>query len=423
MRLGTGQFHLLATRRLLPFFLVQFLGAVNDNIYKNALVILIAYRDTSSSTATQIVVTIAAALFILPYFLFSATAGQLADKFHKTALVRLVKLWEIGVMVLASLSFTVSNVPFQLAILFFLGVQSAFFGPVKYGILPELLPAEELMGGNALIEAGTFLAILIGTIAGGLLILAPHGLAVVSATMLAIAVAGWAASLWVPRTPDAATALHLNPNIAAETWRILRHVQERPELRWPILGISWFWLVGAGYLSQFPNYAKDVLGANNEVVTLFLTIFSIGIGIGSLLCGRLQKGQINARLVPWGALGMTIFAFDLALAGGDGHAGPLVGAFAFLATPAHWRIIFDLFAISVSGGIFIVPLYVLMQRRSEEQHRARVIAANNVMNALFMVAIGVASALILKAGYGVAGVFLALALGNVLVTAASFRRR
>lgn len=414
---------LFTSPRLLPFFVVQFLGAMNDNLYKNALVILIAYRDAQSSTDTQVVVTIASALFILPYFLFSATAGQMADKLAKTRLVRIVKLWEVGVMVLGAISLAVANVPFQLAILFLLGVQATVFGPVKYGILPELLAPTELMEGNALIEAGTFLAILIGTIAGGLLVLAPHGVAIVAAALLLIALGGYGASLAVPRTTEAAPALRLKANIAAETWRILRYAQETPGLRRPILGISWFWLVGAGYLAQFPNYARAVLGADNTVVTLFLTLFSIGIGAGSLLCGRLQQGRIDARLVPWGALGMALFALDLVLAGAKATPGPtLVGVGAFLAVPAHWRIVGDLFALALSGGVFVVPLYALMQARSEAHHRARVIAANNVVNALFMVAVGGASALVLAAGGGVEGVFSLLALGSIAVAAASFRR-
>jgi len=419
-----GQLRLLASRRLLPFFCVQFLGAVNDNLFKNALVILVAYRATQSSTATEIIVTIATALFILPYFLFSATAGQLADKYAKAGLVRIVKLWEVGVMVLAAAGFALANTAFLLGILFFLGVQATFFGPVKYGILPELLAPDELMAGNALVEAGTFLAILIGTIAGGLLILAPYGIVTVTATLLVFAVAGWAASLAIPRTASAAPGLRLSWNIATETWAILRHVQERRELLWPILGISWFWAVGVGYLAQFPNYAKDVLGANNEVVTLFLTLFSVGIGVGSMLCGKLQKGEINARLVPWGGFAMALFALDLSFAGAGARSdAPLVGVLSFLGVAGHWRIVFDLFAIALGGGIFVVPLYAIMQARSEEQQRARVVAANNVLNALSMVLCGAISALMLQLGSGVMGIFLALAIGNFIVAAASLRRR
>jgi acyl-[acyl-carrier-protein]-phospholipid O-acyltransferase/long-chain-fatty-acid--[acyl-carrier-protein] ligase len=407
------------SRRLLPLFVAQFLGAVNDNLYKSALVILVAYRDASGSTATQILVTLATAFFILPYFLFSATAGQLADKYDKAALLGWIKLWEVGAMALAALALALDSIAFEFAVLFFLGVQATFFGPVKYGILPELLAADELMGGNALIEAGTFLAILIGTIAGGLLILAPGGAAVVAAAQLALALAGWAASRFLPRLEPAAPRLRVNPNIAAETWSILRHATGRRDLRWAVLGISWFWLVGAAFLAQFPNYAKDVLRADNQVVTLFLTLFSVGIGIGSVLCARLLRGEISARLVPLGALGMALFAFDLyAASRGAAPGGPaLRDAAQFLAAPGSWRIVGDLLAIAASGGLFIVPLYALMQARSEESRRSRVVAANNILNALFIVASGALSALLLKLGRPVSDIFLALAVANLVVAA------
>jgi acyl-[acyl-carrier-protein]-phospholipid O-acyltransferase/long-chain-fatty-acid--[acyl-carrier-protein] ligase len=418
------QFHLLKSRRLLPLFVAQFLGAVNDNLFKSALVILIAYHDTTSSTATQIIVTLATALFILPYFLFSATAGQLADKYEKANLVRLVKLWEIGVMALAVVSLTVDSIAYQLAVLFLLGVQATFFGPVKYGILPDLLAAEELMGGNALVEAGTFLAILIGTIAGGLLILVPNGTTIVAVTLLVVAVGGWVASLFVPRAGRAAPQLRINPNIAAETWAIVRQARERREVWLSALGISWFWLVGAAFLSQFPNYAKDTLHADNQVVTLFLTLFSVGIGAGSVLCGRLLRGEISARLVPLAALGLTLFSLDLYHASGaaiGGTPAALIGAGAFLAHAANWRLVLDLFAIAACGGLYVVPLYAILQARSEESHRSRVIAANNILNALFMVVAGIASAMMLRAGLSVPGIFLAIALANAVVAAISTR--
>jgi len=416
--LPTSTFRLLGHRRLLPLFVTQFLGALNDNLYKNALVILIAYQDTTNPRATELLVTVAGAIFIVPYFLFSATAGQIADRFEKQRPVRITKLWEIGVMVLAAAGFAFDDVAFQLSILFCLGVQATFFGPVKYGILPELLAPEELVAGNGLIEAGTFLAILIGTIAGGLLILAPHGAVIVAASQLAIAAAGWAASLFVPQSRAAAPNLRIDFNIARETWSILRYAYGERALRLPLWGISWFWLIGIAYLAQFPNFAKELLGADNEVVTLFLTLFSIGIGAGSILCARLQRGAINLRLVPLGALGLTLFGFDFYLASPTADAvGPLIGVSAFLAEPAHWRIVVDLAMIALAGGIYCVPLYAVMQAESAPQHRARVIAANNIVNALFMVAAGAVSALLLTMGLGIASIFLAIAIGNAAVTA------
>jgi acyl-[acyl-carrier-protein]-phospholipid O-acyltransferase / long-chain-fatty-acid--[acyl-carrier-protein] ligase len=412
----TAQLRLLATRRLLPLFVAQFFGAVNDNLFKNALVILIAYRDTTNARATEILVTLAGAIFILPYFLFSAPAGQIADKFEKRYLVRIVKLWEIGLTLIAAMGFVLDNIYFQLIVLFGLGVQATFFGPVKYAIIPELLAPEELIGGNALIEAGTFLAILIGTIAGGLLILAPHGFIIVSMALIAMALIGWGAAIFLPVGRAASPGLRLDWNIFTETWRIIRYAYARDDLRVTLMGISWFWFLGIAYLAQFPNFAKEILHANNEVVTLFLTLFSVGIGVGSLLCGRIQRGAINARLVPLGALGLAVFGLDFWLAGKpQGTASELIGAMPFLMSATNWRVVADLFVIAVAGGIYCVPLYALMQVRSETAHRARVIAANNIINAAFMVVAGIASALMLAAGLGIPSIFLAIGIGNVIV--------
>src|SRR5579863_6227306 len=308
------ELHILKSRRMLPLFIAQFLGAVNDNLLKVGLVTLITFQPITDPTTTKIVVAIATAIFILPYFLFSATAGQIADKYEKAGLIRLIKLWEVGVMILATVGFGLGGdafVAFELAVLLLLGVQATFFGPVKYAILPELLGPENLMGGNALIEAGTFLAILIGTISGGLLITSPHGETVVCATLLAVACGGWIASLFLPRGHRAAPDLKIKSNVITETFAILAFVRERRDLNLSIIAISWFWLVGAIFLSQFPTYAKDVIGANEQVQTLFLAMFSVGIGAGALLCGRLLRGEVSARLAPVGALGMAIFTIDL----------------------------------------------------------------------------------------------------------------
>ncbi len=420
------QLHLLQSRRLLPLFITQFLGAVNDNLLKVALVTLVTFRPIIDPDKTRIVVAIATAIFILPYFLFSATAGQIADKFEKAGLVRLIKLWEVGVMVLAAIGFTLEGdalADFQLAVLLLLGVQATFFGPVKYGILPDLLPPEDLMGGNALIEAGTFLAILLGTIAGGLLILAPHGEAIVSGTLLAFAAGGWIASLFIPRRQRAAPALRINPNIWAETMAIIRFAGERRDLKLSIIAISWFWLVGAVFLSQFPTYAKETLGANEQVQTLFLAMFSIGIGAGAMLCGRLLRGEVSARLAPLGAVGMALFTIDLFFASEHlgGGSGELLGLFAFLSHLASWRVLADLFMIALCGGLFTVPLYALLQARSEESHRSRVVAANNVINALFIVVSGVVSAVLLAFKLTVPQIFLIVGVLNTVAAVVVMR--
>ncbi|HEY3919513.1 MAG TPA: MFS transporter [Stellaceae bacterium] len=419
-----SQLRLLVSRRLAGMFVAQFLGALNDNLLKNALVIQVAYGRSAGANDIEVLVTVATALFILPYFLFSATAGELADKFEKMQLIKTLKLWEIAVMVLAAAGFlSGGSIGIGLTILFLLGVQAAFFGPVKYGILPELLPPDELLGGNAVVEAGTFLAILIGTIAGGLLILMKDGPAIVSATLLLCAVGGWVASLFIPRTEGGASDLRINPNIAAETWKVLRYANESLEMRWTLLGNSWFWFVAVALVSQFPNYAKDVLGANNQVVTLFLTLNSLGIGAGSLLAGRLLRGRISVGLVPISALAMAIFAGDLWLSGGRPIGTELVDATQFLAVAQNWRVSLDLVGVAVAAGVFIVPLYAMMQAKSESAHRSRVVAANNVWNALFMVAAGIGSAVMLKLGAGVTDIFLAVGAANLVVAIASWRLR
>jgi acyl-[acyl-carrier-protein]-phospholipid O-acyltransferase/long-chain-fatty-acid--[acyl-carrier-protein] ligase len=410
-----SQFALLRTRRFLPLFVTQFLGAFNDNVFKNALVILVTYvLATRAGMNGQVMVTVAAGVFILPFFLFSATAGQLADRYDKSVLIRWIKLAEIAIMLAGAVGFYLGSLPLLMAVLFLMGTQSTFFGPLKYGILPDHLGDEELIGGNALIEAGTFLAILIGTLVGGLVILDRHGAGIVSFLVLAVAAGGWAASLYVPPTAPASPELRIRYNIARETWNIIRVAASSRVIFLCILGISWFWLVGATFLAQFPTFAKDVIGGNEQVVTLFLTVFSVGIGVGSLLCNRLLKGAIHATYVPLGAVGITLFSIDLFFATQHPPAAgtELLSAEAFLAHAGSWRILLDLLLISVSGGIYIVPLYALLQERSEPAHRARNIASNKVVNALFMVVSAAATVAMLELGFSVPQVFLAVGLVN-----------
>jgi acyl-[acyl-carrier-protein]-phospholipid O-acyltransferase / long-chain-fatty-acid--[acyl-carrier-protein] ligase len=411
---------LLGSRRLLPLFVTQFLGAINDNLLRTALVTLVTYRVFVGADATALVVGVAPGIFILPYFLLSATAGQLADKFEKRRLLTWIKLWEVGVMLLAAVGFALGGlgfIVFELTVLFLAGIQATFFGPVKYGILPDILATEELMGANALIEAGTFLAILLGTIAGGLLIVLPHGATIVSAALVAFAVAGSGASLFVPPAHRSAPDLRINWNILTETRAVVDYVLRRRDLRLAVIAISWFWLVGIVFLAQFPTYAKTTLAADVTVETLFLAMFSVGIGAGSVLCGWLLRGEVSARLTPLGALGMMLFSIDLYFAsrhaaGGAGET--LIGAAAFLAHPANWRICGDLFAIALCGGLFTVPLYALIQARSEETHRSRVVATNNIVNALFMATGSGLGALMVALGFTVPEVFLTLGIVNAV---------
>ena len=424
MARGNAALSLLPTRRLGPLFWALFAGAMNDNLLKNAYVILVAYREAQSGQAIEIIVTIATAVFILPYFLFSALAGEIADKYEKSWLLRQTKLAEIGVVTLGALSLLGDNIVFQLGVLFLLGVQATVFGPVKYAVLPELLPETELLAANALVDAGTFLAILIGTIVGGLLILVPGGRIATGAALVVLALFGYGASRFIPATGRAQADVRLRANILASTWEVAGQTHERPEVWRAVLGISWFWLVGAAVISQFPNYAKEYLGADNHVVTLFLALNSIGVGCGSLAANRILRGAITARLTPWSALAMGAFTFDLWLASpAPQTATALSGIGAFLAFAHNWRIVGDLVGVALSAGVFVVPLYAIMQARSDERERARVVAGNNILNALFIVAAGGGSAIMLKLGSGVPAIFLVLGVTNAALAAALALKR
>ncbi|MFQ5481466.1 MAG: acyl-[ACP]--phospholipid O-acyltransferase [Nitrospinaceae bacterium] len=409
--------YLLKTRRFLPLFCTQFLGAFNDNLYKNALVILITFTAAEKAGLNaQILVTAAAGIFIFPFFLFSATAGRLADKFDKARIIRIIKGTEIIIMVGASLGFYLENVWFLMTVLFLMGGQSAFFGPLKYSILPDHLRREELIGANGLIGAGTFVSILTGTLLGGLLILREGGIAWISGLVLTVAGLGWLASAFIPATRPAAPDLHIHLNVWRDTWAMFRHAAHNRRVFLAILGISWFWLIGATFLAQFPTFAKGILRGNEEIVTLFLTLFSLGIGIGALLCNSLLRGRVNATYVPLAALGMSLFIGDLYGASGielPGRGEGLIGAAEFLTSFTAWRILFDLLMISVCGGIYIVPLYAILQTGPEPGHRARTIASNNVMNALFMVAAALITMLMFTLGLSVTQVFLGMAIANL----------
>jgi acyl-[acyl-carrier-protein]-phospholipid O-acyltransferase / long-chain-fatty-acid--[acyl-carrier-protein] ligase len=411
-----GALALLGARRFGPLFWTQFLSAFNDNALKNALVLMIAYRaDAGARLLAQILIPLAGGLFILPFFLFSATAGQLADRHDKAWLIRLIKSTEIAVMLLAAAGVLAHSTTLLLALLSVMGIEAAAFGPLKYAILPDLLRPGELVLGNALVEGGTYLAILLGTIAG-VLIAGRHGAAVVALLLVAVALAAWASSLRIPPTGAAAPQAKVHWNLGIATWRVIGEAAaDRVPFR-AILGISWFWAAGAVYLTQFPGFVRFNLGGEEAIVTLFLTVFSVGIGLGSLLCSRLLRGRVGARTVPWGALGVGLFSIDLwAASPAAMQAGALAGLGAFLATPVHWRIIADLLGIAVAGGVFILPLYVVLQAATPRERRAQAIAANNIVNAAAMVAAAVAMIALGAAGVGSPGLFLLTGLGTLAV--------
>jgi 1-acyl-sn-glycerol-3-phosphate acyltransferase len=394
-----NQFRLLFERRFGPFFLTQLLGAFNDNLYKNALVILVAYHAaTFSSFDPNLLTNAAAGIFILPFLLFSASAGQIADKFEKSAIIRVIKAIEIGIMVIAGAGLSLQSLPLLLAALFLLGLHSTFFGPVKYAILPQALTPAELIGGNGLVEMGTFVAILAGTLIAGVLVALDNGIGWVSALILIIGVLGFLASLAIPKAPAAAVSLAFDWNPFRETWSNLKFARQNRSVFLSLLGISWFWFYGAMFLSQFPNYSKVVLGGNEHVVTLLLALFSIGVAAGSLLCERLSGHKVEIGLVPVGSLGLSVFAVDLFFATPGSVSHIDLGAGQFLIQPGAWRIALDLFLIGMFGGFYIVPLYALIQTRCPPSHRSRVIAANNILNALFMVVAAGLAVMALKAG-------------------------
>ena len=418
-----SQFRLLRERRFRPFFLTQFLGAFNDNLFKNALVVLLTFQAASWTTiAPALLANLAAGIFILPFFLFSATAGQLADKYDKARLTRLVKVLEIAIMLVALAGFVLHSLAVLLGALFLLGCHSTLFGPVKYALLPQHLHEDELVGGNALVEAGTFVAILLGTLAGGMLAAAENGALWIAAAGLVVALAGYLTSRGVPPAPAPEPGLKVNPNPLTETWRNIGFARENQPVYLAILGISWFWLYGALFLAQFPAYAKGVIGGGEGTVTLLLATFTVGIGIGSLLCEKLSGGQIEIGLVPFGSIGLTIFGLDLAFASPAGlPAGAPLAVAEVLAQPGVIRVLVALLMLGVFGGFFIVPLYAMMQSRSAAAHRARVIAANNIMNALFMVAGALAAGGLLSAGLSIPALFGVAAVMNAAVAVYIYR--
>jgi 1-acyl-sn-glycerol-3-phosphate acyltransferase len=382
-----NQFDLLKTKRFLPFFLTQFLGAFNDNVFKQSLIILLAFNAASMTTLPASTLTnLCAGLFILPYFLFSATAGQLADKYEKTKLIKIIKGAEIVIMSIAVIGFQFEQLWLLLIALFLMGTHSTAFGPIKYAILPQALTKNELVGGNALVEMGTSLAILMGSMLGGFLIaIKPEGKIFVSWAIIIIAALGFISCWRIPRAESANPDLKINWNPITETWRNFLFIKQNKTILLSILAISWFWFYGATFLTQIPNYTKDVLGGDEHVVTFLLTIFSVGIAIGSLLCEKLSDKKVELGLVPFGSIGLTCFGIDLYLAT-TGLQPQAISSFSvFIQNPINHRVIFDLLGIGVFGGFYIVPLYALIQARSEPSHRARIIAGNNIVNAFLMV--------------------------------------
>lgn len=412
-----NQFQLLKERRFSPFFFTQFFGAFNDNVFKNALFISIAFQSSySGSNDSSYIINLAAILFISPFLLFSSTAGQIADRFEKSSLIRKIKLAEIGIMLLATTGFYFQNIPLLLFALFLMGTQSSLFGPIKYSIIPQHLSKYELVGGNALVETGTFGAIILGTMLGGILVgLSSGTMLFVPITLLTLATLGFMSSLRIPIAPAVDPKHKIKWNIFSETFNNLKLLRENRTVFNSVLGVSWFWFLGATYITQLPNFTRLSLSANEQVVTFFLALFCIGIGIGSLACERLSNRTIELGLVPIGSIGLTVFGADLYFSTTNQTLSELIGFKEFILNRANWRLILDIFLLGTFGGIYIVPLYALIQARSNPKRRSRVIAGNNILNALFMIAAAIYAIVLINLKLTIPQLFLIAAILNAVV--------
>ncbi|MBL4799913.1 MAG: MFS transporter [Oleispira sp.] len=418
-----GQFSLLKKRRFLPYFITQALGAFNDNLYKNALLLFITFAGISAQSDSALLTNLAAGLFILPFFLFSPIAGQIADKMEKSQLIRWVKALEVLIMSLAAAAILMNNLTMMMTLLFLMGLQSAIFGPVKFALLPQQLKNEELVGGNALVEMGTFLAILTGTITAGIFFDFEQGKYWIAGGVIVFAILGLISSQFIPNAPANDPQLKINWNPFTELVHTIKQARSNRSVYLSILAISWFWFIGASYLTQFPNLTREHLGGSTQVVTLLLALFSLGVAIGSLLCEKLSGRKIELGIVPIGSIGMSIFGIDLYFAVNSIQVVSDMSALAFIQQSENWRLMFDIAMVSAFGGLYVVPLQALIQQRSDEKNRAQIIAANNVLNAIFMVAsaaLGILALVVIE--LTIPEYFFVLAIMNVVVAAYIYSR-
>ncbi len=413
------------TKRFFPYFVTQCLGALNDNIYKNVLLLMVTYSQIDSlPMSVDLFVNLAAGLFIFPFFLFSAHAGAIADNMDKAKLIRRLKLIELVIMSCAATAIMTQSAILMLVLLFMTGTQSAYFGPVKYALLPQALKSDELVKGNAWVEIGTFLSILIGTLSAGLLLAVPNGMIIASCIVITLSLLGFLSSANIPALPSKKSdKVKFEPITGLK--KTLKLAQKQPGIWMSILAISWFWFMGATYLTQFPNFAREHLFADSTVVSLLLALFSVGIATGSWLCEKLSFNQVELGILPFGILGLTIFSADLlwAVPAIESFPSQYYDVQSFVAQSSHIRVMIDLFLVGVSGGVFIVPLYAFIQSRSEEGECAQSIAANNIMNALFMVASAAVSILVLSVlEFSIVELFAILAVGNFIVAIYVYRQ-
>lgn len=414
----SNQFSLLRQSRFAPFFLTQFLGALNDNVFRNGLIILVTFQGILVlGMDHRQLANVASLLFILPFLLLSATAGQLADKYEKSMLMRRIKLLEIALMTIAALALLTKSYALLLPVLFLMGCQSTLFGPVKYAYLPQQLDTSELVGGNALVEAGTYVAIILGLIFGGLAVAVnPPDQTLLAALLVGFAVFGYLVSRRVPITRAVDPELDVSLNAWTETWRIIRFAREDRTVFLSILGISWFWFFGTVMTVQVPAYTLDILNGNEAITTILLVAFAVGVGIGSLLCERMSGHRIELGLVPFGSIGLSLFAVDLYFAQAAPSVVPVSSVSEFLLRPGSWHVLIDLALIGAFGGFYSVPLYALIQKRSKRQHLSRIIAANNIINTIFMIVASLMAIVVLNFGFSIPELFLIIAALNVVVS-------
>lgn len=401
----------------MPLFLTQFLGAFNDNLFKSALVTLITFDLAAKyGLNAPVLITVVAGLFILPFFLFSSLAGQISDKYEKSRLIRIIKLVEIILMALTAAAFHYVQLWWLIALLFLMGSQSTFFGPLKYSVLPQLLREDELVAGNGLVNAGTNVAILTGTLCGGLFIMSPLGRYYISAGIVGVAAAGYIASRFIPVLPASSPELKIDRNLFRSTWQLITYpVPNRPVFM-SIIGISWFWFLGSVFLAQFPSFAKDIVGGDEQVSTLFLVVFTVGIGFGATFCNKLLGGRVSGKYVPGSLIAISVFIVMLYFVSPSQAAGgALSGVGAFLSSGRSWLIILSMFLIAASGGLYSIPMYAMMQNLTPETHMARTIASLNIIDSLGMVIAAALMSAMIAAGMSINGVFLSMAFINLLM--------
>ncbi|WP_300263539.1 MFS transporter [uncultured Cloacibacillus sp.] len=401
----------------MPLFLTQFLGAFNDNLFKSALVTLITFDLAAKyGLNAPVLITVVAGLFILPFFLFSSLAGQISDKYEKSQLIRIIKLVEIILMVLTAAAFHYVQLWWLIALLFLMGAQSTFFGPLKYSVLPQLLREDELVAGNGLVNAGTNVAILTGTLCGGLFIMSPLGRYYISAGIVGVAAAGYIASRFIPVLPASSPELKIDRNLFRSTWQLITYpVPNRPVFM-SIIGISWFWFLGSVFLAQFPSFAKDIVGGDEQVSTLFLVVFTVGIGFGATFCNKLLGGRVSGKYVPGSLIAISVFIVMLYFVSPSQAAGgALSGVGAFLSSGRSWLIILSMFLIAASGGLYSIPMYAMMQNLTPETHMARTIASLNIIDSLGMVIAAALMSAMIAAGMSINSVFLSMAFINLLM--------